>query len=533
MWKDAFLSPRISGVVIRARDKQKRLYAQLNRINEHARLLQLQIEVAPEDVQGLLIAIFFSRTLNSIQAAVLVGERGLPAQAKVLLRASMESMFSLRACLDPEFAEKLNNADPVQRKKHYKKAAQLVERKVISDPNGVVSPEKLAEIEADIAEVNARDITTAEIGMGETVTLGRSEWPPRQEEIDALMAEELPPPPAFQESLADLTTRVATLVGKVPPPRPLKQPHRAIARLLEADAARLQAWRTAAYPSVLDQPYFISPYEQRRLRILNGIILTMARLGMPSSLQGKNPADIVVQVGATRVTFRLDHPGAQRESWRPTSEPRRPASDALHLTIPWETHAVDGLRLAWEDAPDAPIEQSLRDIVIGLIVAGEMQVRLCELQHHAWRVKHKADLIEKARKEKEEAQRRERERCRRLEQARIERLLEEAMTLRLADDLRAYVEAVTNANSVSPEPLPSPQMEAWATWALAQAERIDPVRSRAFLKTVEDEAAEDPGEAEPPVMKSPAIPSARVAAPDPPVKPPWHPGLWYTRLSHR
>jgi len=364
------------------------------------------------------------------------------------------------------------------------------------------------------------------IGMGETIMLGRSEWQRRKEEEDALMVEDIPPLPTFPESLIDLTARVTKLVGKVPPLRSLKQPHRVIARLLEADAARLQSWRAATYPSLVDQPYFSSPYEQRRLRILNAIFMAMARLGMAPSMPGKNPADILVQIGGTRITFHLDRPGQQRDGWRSTSEPRRPTSDALCLTIPWTTNVVDGLRLAWEDTPETPIEQSLQDIVVGLVVAGEMQVRLSELHHHAWRVQHKADLIERARKEKEEALRKERERRRRLEQARIKRLLEDAMALRMANDLRAYVETVTAANAASPEPVPPVQVEAWAAWALAQAERIDPVRSRAFLKVVDD-----PGEEEPLAKKGPAFPRPEAAAPDEAGKPPWHPGLWYTRLS--
>ena len=164
------------------------------------------------------------------------------------------------------------------------------------------------------------------IGIGETITLGRSDWRQREDEDEVLMAEDIPPPPEFPESLQDLIARVAKLVGKVTCCRDLKRPHHVIARLLQEDAARLEKWKAEAYSSIFDQPFFASPYEQRRLRILNGIFVAMARVGMPPSMRGKNPADITVKVGETHITFRLDHPGQQRENWRPASETRRPAS---------------------------------------------------------------------------------------------------------------------------------------------------------------------------------------------------------------
>ena len=154
-------------------------------------------------------------------------------------------------------------------------------------------------------------------------------------------------------------------------------------------------------------------------------------------------------------------------------------------------------------------------------------MRASELHSHAWRVERKAHLIEKAKKEKEETLRKERERCVRLERARIERLLEEATALRLANDLRAYVGAVGAANAASPEPVPKHQMEAWTAWALAQAERIDPVRSKAFLIPVED-----PGEEQ--LSRNGATHSGArgsIAAMAAASEPPWHPNRWYTRLS--
>ena len=42
------------------------------------------------------------------------------------------------------------------------------------------------------------------------------------------------------------------------------------------------------------------------------------------------------------------------------------------------------------------------------------------------------------------------------------------------------------ANANLPDPVPDEQMAAWAEWALAVADRIDPVRSRAFQEKRSD-----------------------------------------------
>jgi hypothetical protein len=69
------------------------------------------------------------------------------------------------------------------------------------------------------------------LGMSDTVVLGRLQW-----HADKVQAEqEIGPPPAFSESLEELTARVARLVGKVSQSRDLKRPHPAIAKLLSIE----------------------------------------------------------------------------------------------------------------------------------------------------------------------------------------------------------------------------------------------------------------------------------------------------------
>lgn len=362
------------------------------------------------------------------------------------------------------------------------------------------------------------------LGATETVHIGHSNWNERQEEERALMVEDISPPPEFTEPFSDLVDRVTKLVGRVPQSRDLKSPHPAIAKLLIDDAERHEKWRQSSYPSSFDQPFYISPYEQRRLKLVDAIFKASARAGMVASVpRHKNPSEFTVRVGDTAMRFTLGKLGEERTSWRITSEVRRSASEPMQLKIGWWAETSEGLVLDWTDGPDSSLETLLPQIVINLIVAAEMQVRIGARHSYERRVEHKGELIEAERKRLEEAARKERERQRRLENARIEKLFQEAMSLRLADDLRRYVAAVNARNTDAPDPVPKAQMADWSRWALEQAERIDPVLAGAFLQPV-------PEPDEPvPTRDS----HAHASASDPGRAPPaWHPNRWYTQL-HR
>src|SRR3546814_12748335 len=67
------------------------------------------------------------------------------------------------------------------------------------------------------------------------------------------------------------------------------------------------------------------------------------------------------------------------------------------------------------------------------------------------------------------------------------------MSLRLANDIRAYVAAVSARNAEVADPVSDADMTAWSLWALAQADRVDPVLARVFLQPVSEEDAEEDG----------------------------------------
>lgn len=367
------------------------------------------------------------------------------------------------------------------------------------------------------------------LGVAETIEFHSPTCVDREEENALLILEEIPPPPEFPESLEALTARVQKLLGKVAYVRDLKRTHAVVAKLLDDDVKREEKRAASAYPAYDEQAYFSAPFEQRRLKILNSIFLALAKLGMSSSARGKNPSEFAVSVaGGTTLSFRLDSPRRKsqhrQEDWRQVSDARRPASDPLQLSIDWYRDDEPGIRLTWDDSRDAPIEQSVQEIAVGLAVAAEMQVRAAERHAYAWRVERKSELIEAARRHEEEVMERDRLRRLRLDRARIEQLLEDAMRLRLANDLREYIQLVRQTDAALPDSVPPDELAQWVSWASEQVRLIDPILTRSYRAPVED-----PGES----PKQHGRPSTTPeSSEDPASRHAWHPNLWYT-LLHR
>ena len=98
----------------------------------------------------------------------------------------------------------------------------------------------------------------------------------------------------------------------------------------------------------------------------------------------------------------------------------------------------------------------------------------------------KAELEEEARQYQLRLEREQRERQRKFEQTRINRLLDEVALLRQAIDIRTYVEAVRARVANESGVTPVDAVHRWSHWALAEADRIDPVHNGRFLHADEE-----------------------------------------------
>jgi hypothetical protein len=114
------------------------------------------------------------------------------------------------------------------------------------------------------------------------------------------------------------------------------------------------------------------------------------------------------------------------------------------------------------------------------IVAGEIKYRESVRAKYNWKVHRKAQLEEDVRRREADIERQEREGRARIEKQRIERLLNDANAFKQANEIRAYVETVRASILAFQDPIEDTGLDSWSAWANAEADRLDPTKSRRF-----------------------------------------------------
>lgn len=296
-------------------------------------------------------------------------------------------------------------------------------------------------------------------------------WPaPPPEEI---VQQEIPPLPVFEDDIESVRKRASAIVGTVRYPS-LARPHPFVAKLLQEDEERRTKQAASKWPSSWDAPIFDSKPEKRRLRIANALLLALVRCGCKVSA-GRSPAyDLNTTVGDVGLGFILAPKGFDRDEYYRTRK-AFPNEGKLKLTLSWYQPPPE-ITVRWEDLDGVPLEEQLTEIVVGLLVAGEWSVRQSLQKRYDCLVDRRAAAEKEIRRFAEEAKRKEKERQEKAERERREQLIGEAESWRRANDLRAYVAARLNEKSNEPRSSADEALEAWAQWALAEADRIDPLR---------------------------------------------------------
>lgn len=323
-------------------------------------------------------------------------------------------------------------------------------------------------------------------GMSDEITIGAGHrWWQYRSPSNQEILQSTPSPPVFEREIEEVIAEIRTGVGRVTVPKTMPRPHRLIAKLLEADEERRQRTATERYVFSWDEPQFDSPFEKRRLRLLNAIFTALERQGAKPWVRGREARVLGVHVNEQNVSFSVDDANAKQVDYHSDYQRPKNASGRMKVIIKWWRSKDHGEEV-WEDTKVEPVEKAVTDIVVQLIVAAERQHRQGAHQHYEWLLERKARLIEEARRAREEAERKERERQVQLEREQIDRLLADATALRQAQDIRAYVRAVNELCAVNGSPLAADDLRTWKEWALAQADRIDPVVSGKFIDSMKD-----------------------------------------------
>jgi hypothetical protein len=281
-------------------------------------------------------------------------------------------------------------------------------------------------------------------------------------------------------------TRIAETVGHVTVPHKVQNWHHAIDRLLKDDEKRREKQLTDRYAMSWNSPLFDTPFQRRRLRILNSLFFATARMNAKSSIYGREAREGIISFSQQHVYITLDR--SMQSSRRGQVSSPQPDSNDAKLSLSICSGPNSEAKLAtWQDDDGGKLETRMTEIAIQIILTAEIQYRENAARRHQWRIERKAELEGQERQRKLAAEREQRERQRRIEQARIDRLLRDAAAFQKAREIRHYVEAIRLAQPCH-ESASSEAVEQWSNWALAQADRIDPAMSGIFLKSMEDEA---------------------------------------------
>ena len=310
------------------------------------------------------------------------------------------------------------------------------------------------------------------LGQSDTVRIGGSRYWMEQISDEQILNDPTPEPPRFAEDLTQVTERARILVRKVAIPANISRGHPLVVALLEEDAGRRERQQARAYPSTWDAPRFDSPSGRRKLRILNALFLGFARLGHKIRVHvEEDRQSAVVWIGDRQVSFHLE--SANRKAARGPRVQR----ERLRLAINWYQSPPD-VPLSWEDYDQVSLESQITDVAVGILVAAEWSYRVGVQRRHDWRVERRNELEKQIQEAKEEAERKETERLATLEKARRDQLLTEVTAWQQAADIRRYIEAVRATPTALGDPQAPRDLEVWTSWALAEADRLDPLYTK-------------------------------------------------------
>jgi hypothetical protein len=275
-------------------------------------------------------------------------------------------------------------------------------------------------------------------------------------------------PDAENEPIEILTERFRKRLGHVAVPQTLTHAHPAIAKLLAKDEEHRQKKLSERY--YWHSPQYETPLQRRRLRILNALFLAFERVDVAVSLRGYEELEAFATLGGTVLPFAVARLEERRRGGRGAAS--EPAAERLVVRVAMYQPPSD-IVTSWADAPGDLLEGKLSEAAVGMALAAELLRRKWAEEHATYERKRREEAEREARRKAEEAERHERQRRAAEAQARIDALLADADAFEKAKRIRAYVAVV----SESVPDVDKERFAAWAAWALAEADRIDPVAS--------------------------------------------------------
>jgi hypothetical protein len=283
------------------------------------------------------------------------------------------------------------------------------------------------------------------------------------------------------EDIGEITRRFQTLVGDLRVPTRLTSPHAIVAKLLKQDEERRAKVSPNSFSYDYYGPKFDRPIQQRRLRLLSSLAIALETL--QAKVHGSTHAgerfSIELRKGLWVYILLAVENGPHGGPFYRERRRAPQTGERLRLDITGHSPEHESPSRTWRD--DAvPLENHLSEIIVGILLKAEEDTRRSAIQSYEWKVE---DRVRKAKEARAALQRAEAERAAQViaaAKARLTALMDGADALDRADRIRRYVASVRERAIAHSEAINTASLERWATWALAEADAIDPVLSLRF-----------------------------------------------------
>lgn len=277
------------------------------------------------------------------------------------------------------------------------------------------------------------------------------------------------------EDLEGLRRKELAAIGQAVSAAKLSNLHPSVEAALERDERERQRAITKDWH--VPKVQFESPFERRRLRILNAIFRTLQKRGHRGTLRpDEYHTDIHVTIGDTYLPIMLfegrKHKDYNRYS-APKPDPKRSANCVLTVTAGQER---------WTDDANGTLETKIAVISAGLIVEGERIFRDKMREAAQERERQRIEAEKRRERERIEAENRRIATIEKANADRLEALRESGRLEAEANELRRLIASVTAAVTVGSIDLSQGVLAEWQAWAQAEADRLDPVRSGQIWK---------------------------------------------------
>jgi hypothetical protein len=235
--------------------------------------------------------------------------------------------------------------------------------------------------------------------------------------------------------------------------------------LLKEEKRRVKAARTGwSYAG----PVFDSPVGQRQLRLWSTLYSTIVKRGHAGhAYEQEGQLTGLIRIGDSPIAVQIEILGGGRHHSGRRHLDTLPPGTPLIITINPGFHGR--FKKSWQDGSGSLLEEKVGTIAASTIVAGEAVLRagLREAEERA--------ALEVARRDDEERRRRQAR-----NEQRIQALRTSGDLLRQAKEIRELVALVNDAVKNGSQQVDASILAAWESWALNEADRLDPILSGQF-----------------------------------------------------